>query len=90
MKYKTLHNNGCETLIINDKPAVCPFRTPFLVPSGSIQGSYSIVEAQCNSLCPHFRLGKFSGDLNKGEVIISCGSKEETFIIENEPKLKTI
>lgn len=54
---------GIVTLFRGKYPVLCPFRSPILVPVpaapltiGSKGPGLDMVNQQCNSLCPHFKI----------------------------------
>lgn len=69
--------DGVYTLIRNDKAAICPFRTPIVLPS-QLQGQLQVMPHSCNSQCPHFN---FSSD---GMINFSCGNGKQLDPAETE------
>lgn len=66
---------GVQTLLKNGTPAVCPFRTPIVLP-GQLQGQVQIMPHACNSQCPHFDLREIDGMITTPahELELTCGN----------------
>jgi len=84
MKNEIKNKDGINFLIRNGQPAICPFRTPFIVP-GQIQGSVNVIQPQCCDSCPHFNFQE-----NKQELFLSCVSNDTIIVIKPESKISPL
>jgi len=78
--------DGVITLIRNGKAAICPFRTPIVLPS-QLQGQLQIMPHSCNSQCPHFNLREIEGMTTTPsyELELTCGNGAFFQIYKDQP-----
>ena len=64
-KFTTKKNGAIDVLMLNDSPAPCPFRNPFIMPHPQIQGQAVLNVPTCDSSCIFFKA-------NEKEVVVQC------------------
>ena len=72
---------GESVLMINGIQSFCPFVDP--IPMQGQVGQIQLMRLPCNTACPHARVD------DRNTYHITCSGKPESFIIQEEEKLKS-